>query len=53
MPWQRSHRAVSIVDGNTLNADIFTFRLDGSGMRNVTMSADLWETAVDSGPVRR
>lgn len=42
-----------IVDGEQLNADIFTFRLDGSGMRNVTMSADLWESAVDWGPARR
>ena len=42
-----------VVDGKQLDAEIFTFRLDGSSMRNVTLSTDLWESAVDWGPTRR
>lgn len=42
-----------VVDGKQLNAEIFTFHLDGSGMRNVTLSTDMWESAVDWGPTRR
>ncbi len=42
-----------VVDGEQQNADVFTFRLDGSGLRNVTASPDRWESAVDWGPARR
>ena len=42
-----------VVDGQQLNADVFTFRLDGSGRRNVTATPDRWESAVDWGPSRR
>lgn len=42
-----------IVDGEQLNADVFTFRIDGSGLRNVTATPDEWESALDWGPTRR
>jgi TolB protein len=42
-----------VVDGQQLNADVFTFRLDGSGRRNVTATPNKWESAVDWGPTRR
>lgn len=42
-----------VVDGRQLNADVFTFRLDGSGLRNVTATPNKWESAVDWGPTRR
>ena len=42
-----------VVDGQQQNADVYTFRLDGSGLRNVTRTPDKWESAVDWGPTRR
>jgi Tol biopolymer transport system component len=37
----------TVEDGQQLNAEVFSFRLDGSRLRNVTTSPDLWESAVD------
>lgn len=42
-----------VVHGEQLNADVFTFRLDRTGMRNLTRSPHRWESAVDWGPTRR
>lgn len=42
-----------VVDGQQQDADLFVMRLDGSGMRNVTRSPGLWESAPDWGPMRR
>ena len=42
-----------IVDGKQLDAEILTFRLDGSAQRNVTNTPGMWESALDWGPTRR
>jgi TolB protein len=36
-------------DGATANADVYTMKLNGSQRRNVTNSADAWESAPDWG----
>ena len=38
-----------VVNGQQQDADVFVFGIDGGGMRNVTRSPDLWESALDLG----
>ena len=37
----------TVEDGRQLNAEVFSFRLDGTRRRNVTGTPDEWESAVD------
>jgi len=43
----------TVINGEQANADVFVFRLDGSKMRNVTHTPNLWESAPDWAPARR
>jgi TolB protein len=42
--------SATVVDGESQLPDVYAFRVDGSGRRDVTRTADTWESAPDWGP---